>query len=72
MRGFSRESLIEITTNIESQELRRIDNAIIGYEEHPRASTTDDVESFFSIVHNHFKQAFTLKEFKARWKKMVR
>jgi hypothetical protein len=31
IRGFTRETFIEITTNIESQELRRIRNNEIGY-----------------------------------------
>lgn len=33
IRGFSRETVIEITTNIESQELRRCENEVIGYPE---------------------------------------
>jgi len=42
--GFTRETFIEITSNIESQEIRLIRNTEIGYAEHPRAGTTDDVE----------------------------
>ena len=49
IRGFTRETFIEITTNIESQEIRRIRNIDIGYAEHPRAGTTDDMESLFSV-----------------------
>ena len=40
---------MEITTNIESQELRRTQNQEIGYEEHPRAAETDDLESYFVL-----------------------
>ena len=46
------ETVIAVTTNIESMELRRCQNDDIGYVEHPRAGTTDDVEAiiycFFS------------------------
>ena len=48
IRGFSRETVVvEITTNIESQELRRFQNQEIGYEEHPQAAETDDLELYF-------------------------
>ena len=41
--GFSRETLIAVTTDIESKELKRITNMEEGLPpEHPRASTTDD------------------------------
>ena len=72
IRGFTRETFIEITTNIESQELRRIRNNEIGYPEHPRAATTDDVECFFSLTRRHLGETFTLKEFKNGWIKLVR
>ena len=35
IRGFSRETVIEVTTNIESQERRRLLNEELGYAEHP-------------------------------------
>lgn len=53
IRGFTRETFIELTTNIESQEFRRRQNTILGYPEHPRAATTDDVECFFSLTRRH-------------------
>ncbi|XP_064622698.1 uncharacterized protein LOC135484921 isoform X2 [Lineus longissimus] len=71
VRGFSRETLIEVTTNIESQEYRRRENTTIGYSEHPRAGTTDDVEALFSICHRHLGDTFTLQDFKHRWMKLV-
>ena len=37
IRGFSRETVIEVTTNIESQERRRLLNEELGCAEHPRA-----------------------------------
>ncbi|XP_035664234.1 uncharacterized protein LOC118407808 [Branchiostoma floridae] len=70
--GWSRETLIAVTTNIESMELRRSESATIGYEEHPRASTTDDVECFFAGLHRHMGNTFTLKELHARWPTEVR
>ena len=43
----TRETIIALTTNIESREWRRRE----GIEpEHPRVSTTDDVECLFSIM----------------------
>ncbi|KAJ7394540.1 hypothetical protein OS493_000355 [Desmophyllum pertusum] len=72
IRGFSRETLVEMTTNIESQEHRRRENNIIGYAEHPRAGGTDDMETFFSIAHRYLGLLFTLKQFKEKWQKLVR
>lgn len=71
IRGLTRESVIEITTNIESQEIRRLENSTIGYEEHPRAATTDDVEAFFSICRRQLGQTFTLSEVESAWPKIV-
>lgn len=72
VRGFSRETLVEVTTNIESQELRRNQNAALGYAEHPRASTTDDVECFFSMCHRYMGETFTTRDLKYRFKKIAR
>ena len=72
IRGFSRETVGEVTTNIESQEFRRIQNGDIGYEEHPRAAETDDLESYFCVAHRDLGQIFTLKMFKSYWPKSVR
>ncbi|KAK3752537.1 hypothetical protein QZH41_016313 [Actinostola sp. cb2023] len=51
--GFSRETVIEITTNIESQEARRRINKEVGYPMHPRAGGTDDLETFFGLGHRY-------------------
>jgi hypothetical protein len=72
IRGFSRETVIEVTTNIESQEYRRRENEAIGYPEHPRAGGTDNLETFFGIVHMNLVTTFTLKQFKHYWPKAVR
>lgn len=63
---------MEVTTNIESQELRRLENRLIGYEEHPRAAETDDLESYFCVCHRDLGSIFTLKEFKPYWPESVR
>lgn len=70
--GFSRETVVAVTTNIKSIEFRRRQNVELGYEEHPRAGTTDDVEAFFALLHRYLGLIFTLKEFKALWRKLVR
>ena len=62
--------MVEVTTNIESQELPRVDNNIIGYEEHPRAAETDDLESYFCVCHRDLGAIFTLKQFKPYWRKV--
>ncbi|XP_063448946.1 uncharacterized protein LOC134728306 isoform X2 [Mytilus trossulus] len=72
LRGFTRETFIDITANIESQEHRRRQNNLMNYPEHPRASTTDDVECFFSMTRRQLGDTFTLKEFKSGWRKIVR
>ena len=64
-RGFTRETLIALTTNIESREHRRVDIASShGLPENPRASTTDDVECFFSVLRDstHTEKDFTVKK----------
>ena len=49
--------------DIESREWRRGFLAREGLpEEHPRASTTDDVECFFSVLRDSVGKDFTLKE----------
>lgn len=64
--------VIEITANIESQELRRLQNGDIGYPEHPRGGSTEDLECFFGVAHSRLGNAFTLKQFKDEWPKLVR
>ena len=72
IRGFTREVVIEVTANIESQELRRVQTHEIGYPEHPRAGSTEDLACFFGIAHSRLGTVFTLKEFKDGWPKLVR
>ena len=72
LQGFSRETVIEVTTNIESQEFRRRQNNEIGHAENPRASETDDLECLYGMCHSWLGSHFTLKEFKQKWPKIVR
>ena len=68
--GFTRETLIAITTNIESREHKRCSNANLGLSpEHPRASTSDDVECFFSVLRDTLGKDFTLKRVQYEWRK---
>ena len=70
--GFSRETVIAVTSNIESMEFRRCQNGEVGYAEHPRAGTTDDVEAIIAFFHRITGIVFTLKQFKATWRQVVR
>ena len=63
VRGFSRETLVALIADIESREWHRGFLAREGLpEEHPQASTTDDVECFFSVLRDSVGKDFTLKE----------
>ena len=63
IRGFTREVLVALAANIESREWRRKYNAKNKIPvEHPRASSTDDVECFFSMLRDTVGKDFTLKE----------
>lgn len=67
--GLTRECFIGVTCNIYSQEWRRFES---DEPEHPRASTTDDVENFFSLVRRDLGNSFTAKEFVQQWPSAVR
>ena len=70
--GFTYQTLIEVTSNIESQEYRRRETAPHGNAEHPRAGTTDDNEAFFALTRSLLGGTFTLRDFKLQWRKLVR
>lgn len=57
-----------LLTNIESQEFQRR-QAAQNHEppEHPRASSSDDVECFFSILHDQLGQHYDMKAIQQRW-----
>lgn len=60
-----------VITNIEGREWRRIDCANNNRgPEHPRASSTDDVECFFSMMRDGLGRNFTTKEVKYGFRKI--
>ena len=68
--GFSKETLVAITTNIEGREhLRRLNR--MRKPEHPRASTSDDVECFFSMMRDSLGQSFTVKQVQYGFRKVT-
>jgi len=72
IQGFTREVVVALIANIETQEHRRQDGVRRALPpEHPRASSTDDVEGFFSILHGMLGQSFDLKTFFDQYPKIV-
>ena len=68
--GFSRETLVACIANIGSREWRRIDSVNQRRKpEHPRASTTDDVECFFSVMRDSIGKNFTTKQMNLGFRK---
>ena len=61
-----------LIANIETREWRRreIAQSQGGTPEHPRASNTDDVECFFSVLRDHVGTNFTLKQVNFAWRKV--
>lgn len=59
--GFTRETVIALTTNIESCEYVCRNH---HHPEHPRASTTDDVECLFIIMRDLAGKHFTVRTWK--------
>ena len=71
MLGFTRETVIALTTNIESREWKRREYAFSGHsQEHPRASSTDDVECLFSIMRDLSGKHFTVRLARYNWRKI--
>jgi len=55
--------VIALFANIETREWRRCFHANHNLPpEHPRSSTTDDVECFFSVLRDSVGRDFTLQE----------
>ena len=64
IKGMTREVIVAITTNIESQEFRRRYGEQKGLPpEHPRAGSTDDVEGIFAFFHELLGPIFDEKAF---------
>ena len=69
--GFTRETLIGIIANVESQELVRQKRAQLQIPpEHPRSSSTDDVECFFSVMRDLVGKSFVLRKVWDEWRKI--
>ena len=69
--GFSKETLVALTTNIEGREWHRREVANGNRKpDHPRASTTDDVECFFSMIRDDIGHNFTTKQVKFNTRKI--
>ena len=69
--GFSRETLAALIANIKNREWRRRENLAHDRKpEHPRASSTDDVEYFFSVMRDSIGQNFTTKQMKMGFRKV--
>lgn len=57
--------------DIETREWRRVILSQHSLDpEHPRASTTDDVECFFSVMRDQIGLNFTLKQVQFAWRKI--
>ena len=69
--GFSKQTLVAIVTNTEGREGRRRDNINNGRKpEHPRASSTDDVKCFCSMMRDSIGRNFTTKQVKFGFRKV--
>lgn len=63
--GFSKETTVALVTNIEGREWHRRDVSNQGIKpDHPRASSTDDVECFFSMMRDSIGSNFNVKQVK--------
>lgn len=63
MRGLTRETLIALAADIETRIWRaKLLEMSSLPPEHPRSSTTDDVECFFSILRDTVGKDFTLQQ----------
>jgi hypothetical protein len=64
IQGLTRETIVGVIANIERQELRRTEYQQRHFlPEHPRASSTDDVEGFIGVLHDLLGPVFDHKTF---------
>lgn len=64
IQAFTREIFVALIANCESLEIRWAEYLERGLPpEHPRASSTDDVEGFFAHLHDQLGEVFDHKEF---------
>ena len=69
--GFSKETISALVTNIEGRQRQRRECTANQPTEHPRASSTDDVECFFSTMRDAIGRNFTTKEVKFEIRKVL-
>ena len=70
--GLTREVVIGLVANLESRSLRRVENLQRGIQpEHPRSSSTDDVEGFISLLHEMLGPIFDIKQFNSQQPKIL-
>lgn len=63
VQGFTKEVLVALIADIETRNWRDSFNAEHGIPpEHPRSSTTDDIQCFFSILRDMVGKSFTTKQ----------
>ena len=63
IQGFTREVLVALIADVESRNWRDAFNAQNGIPpEQPRSSTSEDIECFFSVLHDMVGKSFTLKQ----------
>ncbi|CAB3977744.1 Hypothetical predicted protein [Paramuricea clavata] len=72
IQGFTREIVVALIANCKSMELRRREYANRGISpEHPCASSTDNVEGFFSLLHGHLGDVFDHQTFLQQQPKLL-
>ncbi|XP_078667520.1 uncharacterized protein LOC144909356 [Branchiostoma floridae x Branchiostoma belcheri] len=71
IQGLTREVVVALLCNIESQEQRRNMQTTRGLPpEHPRAGTSDDVEAFIATLHGLLGPIFDQKAFRENYRKI--
>ncbi len=72
IRGLTREIVVGLLANLTSFELRRNEYRMrLLPPEHPRSGTSDDVECFFSVLHDMLGDIFDLKKFYETYPKIL-
>ena len=70
--GLTHEVVIGLVANLESRSLHRVENVQRGIQpEHPRSSSTDDVEGFISLLHEMLGPIFVIKQFNSQQPKVL-
>lgn len=70
--GLTREIVVGLFANLDGREMRRTEYVERGLKaEHPRASSSDDVEGFISPLHEMLGPVFDLKNFHDESRKIL-